>query len=43
MAKRQKHSNREIRKPKKLKETAVTSVLSGKNLPALIGNMKKKN
>jgi hypothetical protein len=43
MAKRQKHSNREIKKPKKVKETVAVSVLSGKNPPALIGNLKKKS
>ncbi len=43
MAKQQKHGNREIKKPKKVKETVAASVPSGKNPPALIGNLKKKN
>jgi len=43
MAKRQKHSNREIRKPKKVKDTVAASLLSGKSPPALIGTLKKKS
>lgn len=43
MAKGQKRSNREIRKPKKTKEAAATPSTSPKGLSASIGLPKKKS
>ncbi len=42
MAKEQKRSNREIRKPKKTKEAAAVSPLLAKGMTASIGLPKKK-